>query len=305
MNIGFIGRTKMLADTVKLMFDSGFEISFIWTCKSEKHYNYTKKDFKNLSEKLNVDFIYTSNLKEGKKLIKKKPDLIISINFINIIPKVFLNNFKYGILNAHLGDLPRYKGNACPNWAILNNEKLIALSIHKMTEELDSGPIYIKKKYYLNNQTYIQDIYNWAEKITPKLFLETVKKIENGNEPYLQKKIKSMRTYPRKPEDAKINWSLTRTEIHNLIRASSYPFDGAFCFLNNNLEYKIFIFKAELVTYDYDFYAVNGQILSFDKQSIDIAVNNKPLKITEFHFQNENQNETLAIISKSLRNRLT
>ena len=45
------------------------------------------------------------------------------MNFSNLISKDFLNFFKFGVLNAHYGDLPRYKGNACPNWAILNNEK--------------------------------------------------------------------------------------------------------------------------------------------------------------------------------------
>ena len=57
-------------------------------------------------------------------------DVVVSINFINVIPKSsFIGKFRFGVINAHAGDLPKYRGNACPNWAILNDEWLFFRSI--------------------------------------------------------------------------------------------------------------------------------------------------------------------------------
>ena len=58
--------------------------------------------------------------------------VVVSINFINIIPGSFTNKFRFGIINAHAGNLPKYRGNVCLNWAILNDESEVVLPFHKM-----------------------------------------------------------------------------------------------------------------------------------------------------------------------------
>lgn len=305
MKLGFLGRTKSLAETAELFYKNGFEICFIWTCKAENFYKFSEQDFKKLAKKLNCDFIYSSDTKDGYKLIKKKPDIIISLNFINIIPEAFLKKFKFGILNAHLGDLPRYRGNACPNWAILNDENYVALTIHEMSKALDAGDIYLKEKFFITNNTYITEIYNWAEQVIPSLFIKTVKMIMKGKKPKPQSKMKPLRTFPRKIIDSKIDWTLSQFSILKLIRASSHPFEGAFCYLNGDINKKVKIFKAKLINLEFDYLAIDGQILTFNDKTFVVSINNSPLRITEFKLNNYDQEKSLKHITSSLRNRLT
>ena len=90
-----------------------------------------------------------------------------------------------------------------------------------MTSELDSGPIYLKKKYKLTPNTYITDVYDWLHNITPDMLLQTLEMIEKKFKPKKQKKMFTVRTFPRIPEDSKIDWSTGVENIYRLIRASS------------------------------------------------------------------------------------
>ena len=143
------------------------------------------------------------------------------MNWKTILGREVCSLFKYGVLNAHAGDLPRYKGNACPNWAILNNEKHIGLTIHKMEpDQIDSGDIYEKEFYVLDSDTYISKIYEWMSSRVPNMFLSVVEKIDANNiSPIKQSSLKmnSLRCYPRKPEDSIIEWDNDRDNIYALI----------------------------------------------------------------------------------------
>ncbi len=260
-----MGRTRMLLDTIKLLSeDKTHSISFIWTSKSEDYNHCTSEEFEELSKKIGCNYFYSTKVKQIEPQINfDQVDIILSMNFVNIIPKDFLKKVKYGVINAHAGDLPRYKGNAVANWAIINDEKKITLTIHEMTDELDSGPIYIKEEFYLDDSKDIGDVYNWMEEVIPALFQKTISKINEGEEPKKQSSEKALRTFPRKPEDSRIDWSKGVESILKLIRASSRPFSGAYCFLNNNESEKVTIYSAKRIELKYDFNAIDGQILEY------------------------------------------
>ena len=139
MRVGFMGRTRMLLDTIiKFQQDSQYDIAFIWTSKAESFYKCDENEFKRLSESIGCPFYYSANVSQVLQSADfSLVDVVISFNFINLLPATFLNLFKFGVLNGHTGELPRYKGNACQNWAILNSERNINLSIHEMNEGLD------------------------------------------------------------------------------------------------------------------------------------------------------------------------
>ncbi|MEK9628597.1 MAG: formyltransferase family protein [Nitrospinota bacterium] len=307
MRIGFMGRTRMLLDTIKkLQQDNTHEISFIWTSKAEPFYKCGENEFKEISEIIGCPFYNSANLNPILQSADfSSVDLVVSFNFINILPDTFLKLFNLGVLNAHVGDLPRYKGNACPNWAILNDEKSVTLTFHEMSEELDSGPIYLKKTFNLTKDTYITEIYEWLSKEVPCGFFETLHLIQNGNKPNPQKKIRGLRTFSRKPEDARIFWNDGVENIYRLIRASSKPFEGAFCFLNGNMDQKIRVFEAKPVNLDYDFFAVDGQLLEKRENSFVVGSGNEALEIIDFCLNDCSIDTSFKKITSSLRNRLT
>ena len=256
--IGFLGRTKSLYDTIKLFSQlDEFEIAFIWTCKDEPYYDFKSNNFEKLAKDLGSLFFYSSNINEFKNFVDA--DVVVSINFINIIPASFIEKFRFGIINAHAGDLPRYRGNACPNWAILNEESEIALSFHEMNEILDGGDLIKKEIFYLEKDTYIGEVYEWLHQMVPKGFVESVKMLIDGCITKKQEG-KPLRTFPRHPEDARLDFHESVDNIYKLIRASSKPFSGAYAFLNHT-DIKVTIFRAQPYSLEYDFLAVNGQLL--------------------------------------------
>lgn len=304
MKIGFIGRSKMLADTINLVLNSkDFDISFIWTSKDESYYEYNWEKFEVLAKNIGCPFIFSSKIEKSKNI--PKADIVISVNFVNLIPIWFLDKFKYGVLNAHAGDLPRYKGNACPNWAILNGEDEVVLTIHRMDESLDSGPVYCKSKFNLQKDTYISDVYNWMYKETPIMFHQSIIKVLNGEMPTPQTG-RTLRTFPRKPEDARLDFSKGIEWNYRLIRASSKPLDGAFCYLNDGKE-KVNIWNAIPVSLDFDIVAINGQIIDSnnDESTFVIAVGNEALHVSDFSIGDFSKKESYKVICGSLRNRLT
>ena len=138
-----MGRTNVLFDIItKINSKKKLQSRVYLTSIDESHYNFSWRKFETLANSIGCNFIYSSKVDKNMKL--PDVDIIITINFPNIIPSWFFERFKFGILNVHAGDLPKYRGNACPNWAILNNAKFIGLTIHKIDEGLDSGPIFVK-----------------------------------------------------------------------------------------------------------------------------------------------------------------
>ncbi len=302
--VGFIGRTKALYDAIKLFSEiDGFEVSFIWTCKDESYYDFKSNNFEDLANDLGTKFFYSSRISKFESFVEA--DVVVSINFINIIPESFIDKFRFGVINAHAGDLPRYRGNACPNWAILNGESEVVLSFHKMDKGLDSGDIIKKVAFNLGQDTYIGEVYDWLYQTIPNGFVESVRMLLKGNTGQKQKG-KPFRTFPRKPEDSRIIFHNDLDQVYRLIRASSKPFSGAYAFLNNT-DSKVIIFKAEPCQLDYDFLAVNGQLM--EKNNIDksfvVAVNHQALRITDYSVDNKSLNASYEIICSSMRNRLT
>jgi methionyl-tRNA formyltransferase len=304
IRVGFIGRTKFLFNTIQLFSKiKDYEISFIWTCKEEEYYDFESSNFKLLANRLGVKYIYSSKI--NKNQIEVTADVVISINFINIIPKTFIASFKYGVINAHAGDLPRYRGNANINWAIINEEEKIALTFHFMDEYLDSGPI-IKKYYFkISENTYIGDIFNWMSDQIPIGFLNACNSAING---YMGVKQKGrvLRSYPRIITDSKMDFTRDSDWNLRIIRSSSRPFSGAFAFLNN-LNTKVTIYRAVITNVEYDFLAVSGQIIDFNTKdySFLIAINNQVIKIVDYSVDGLSIIESFAIITASKRNRLT
>ena len=302
--VGFIGRTKSLYEAIKLFAElDGFEVSFIWTCKDESYYDFKSDNFEYLAKDLGTKFFYSSQINKFERFVEA--DVVVSINFINVIPESFIGKFRFGVINAHAGDLPRYRGNACLNWAILNDENEVVLSFHQMDKGLDSGDVIRKETYKLEPDTYIGEVYDWLYQTIPNGFVESVQMLLSGNTVEKQNG-RPLRAFPRKPEDSRIIFNNDLDQVYRLIRASSKPFPGAYAFLNNT-DAKVTIFKAEPCFLDYDFLAVDGQLM--EKNDIDksfvVAVNNQALRITDYSIDSKSLDVSYAIICGSMRNRLT
>ena len=256
MKVAIIGRTSILYNCAKILLDNHYEIPLIITSKEAPEYTINSNDFKKLAEDIGAKFIYTPKINEEEIITNilslGEIDLAVSINYSGVISQKVINLFRFGVLNAHGGDLPKYRGNACQAWALINGEKKIGLCIHKMIGgELDSGPIISREYFNVDINTRIGQVYDWIESETPKLVLQSVNEIKKNKDFVLEYQSlnpsDSLRCYPRNPSDGKIDWGKSNEDILRLINASSEPFSGAFTSLN---EQQVIIWRAEIYEND-------------------------------------------------------
>lgn len=274
MKLAIIGRTQMLYDTALLVHRQGHQIKVVITAEAAPEYTRTEEDFRQLADTIGVPFIITNNLDTPKvKELCQGLDIGISINWKTIIHDRLINLFRLGILNAHHGDLPKYRGNACSNWAIIKGDNKITTSIHFMEgDKLDCGRIVGQEHLYLDENVNITDVYSWSEKVIPELFVEVLNNLQLDGSYTLKyadpDSSESFRCYPRLPEDGFIEWSTSVKDIHNLIRAVCYPFAGAYTYHIYKGEIKkLIILKSRIVQHSMRDLAMPGHVLKNDKHS--------------------------------------
>ena len=309
MRVAVIGRTRMLLKAAEEIIARGHEVPFLWTAKAAEHSETTENEFQDFALKINATFACAARISSEDNLTLLRNaacDIAISVNFPSLLPNSVLAIFPNGILNAHCGDLPRYRGNACPSWAILNEEKEVGLCVYLMTANLDDGPIVSRSIMLLNNDTYISDIYTWMETVIPDMLAQAAEDVVKGNavlQPQSSLPKSILRVFPRRAEDGKIDWKLNVENVMRLVRASSRPFRGAFTTLEG--KQNVTIWRAEPYPVQYEFSAVPGQVcLSINADPV-IACSDGMIRLLDVTVEGfaDNVSSKKKILS-SFRNRL-
>ena len=307
MKVVALGRTRMLYDSIIFLHNKGIEIPLIITSKAQSEYDITEGDFEKLAESIGTEFINNVKINEAEtveKLKKINADMAISVNWQNIISEEVIQCFPNGILNCHIGDLPKYRGNAVINWAIINGEEEVVITIHKMDKGLDTGDIVLKEKVRINGLN-IGKVMKICNSKIPQMFYKSVHGLLSGKIiPAKQESEigKSLRCYPRIPLDSFIDWNNTAEKINTLIRASSEPFIGAYTYFNTK---KLYILRSHVEKNIQPSLFVPGQVLWRRTQTgeVGIATGKDVLVIEKVKYDNlENILPTEVIIS--LRSRL-
>lgn len=311
MKIVILGRGDLLYKVASYFSTiDEFLIVGIYTAKAAPEYKYTESHFEELANRLGCRFHCASKInREGllNFLQHETADIALSINFPTLVPEDVISQFRLGVLNVHGGDLPRYKGNACQAWAILNGEDRIALCIHKMEGgRLDHGDIIAREYFPLQKGTRIGECYAWMDAIICDLFKEALQNLRNDPYYFLDKPssdpANGLRCYPRRPEDGLIDWLIGADHIERLINASSEPYSGAFTYLEGE---RLIIWRAESIRAEEPFLAVPGQIAMIAPTGfVDVCcTDNMYLRLHEVEMRGKRGLPAQFI--KSIRQRLT
>ena len=282
MRIAIIGRSEVLYNAALSLLEEGHEIVCILTSKEAPEYLRNALEFRELADKFRIPFEQGSQIAKYEDFLRNAhADIGVSMNYPGILPQSVIDLFPLGVLNVHGGDLPRYRGNACQAWAIINGEKFIGLCIHRMIGgELDSGDIITRDYINIDHNTKVTQVLNWIEVRTPELIHEALRKLKDNPDYILEKQSKNLndtlRCYPRKPEDGRINWSQSAIDVIRLINASNKPYAGAFCEFEGE---KLIIWDAELLDGGEVFCAVPGQVTRIGDGFIEVACKNTKIKI--------------------------
>ncbi|WP_104722760.1 methionyl-tRNA formyltransferase [Helicobacter mesocricetorum] len=293
MRVALIGRTEIMYDLVEVLRANNHQIGLISTSKEAPEYTKTAKDFEKLAQALNIPYLYAPRIStpENVDFIKslKSMDIAISVNHTSIVEDCIIDLFPYGVLNIHGGDLPRYRGNACQAWAIINAESKIGLCVHKMQGgSLDSGDIIVREYLPIDIHTKVTQCWEWIEQRAPYMFLEALRLLEQDKDYVLQKQSTNpkdiLRCYPRKPEDGRIDWNASNESVLRLINASNHPYAGAFCFYK---EKKLIIWDAELYLDSENYLAQSGQVCLWDDLGVVVICGSGKIRIKEVEYEGE------------------
>ena len=275
----FMGTPMFAVPILKSLYQNGFPISVVYTQppqKSHRGQRINKSPVQGISETLNIDFRTPESLEnndeEYKFLKNLDADLAIVVAFGQIIPKKFLNLTKKGFINIHASILPKWRGAAPIQRSIMNLDAETGISIMKINEELDSGPVSNIYKIKLDQNLNAKEV---SEKLS---FLAADKILDNVDDVLDDKLIfeeqnHSASSYAKKivKSEGQIDWSDDALKIIGKINGL-YPSPGAF-FNFNGERYKIL--KAEIG----NGIGKNGEVVS---DNLEIACsNNKSIKILE------------------------
>ena len=155
------------------------------------------------------------NTEEEYEIFKKlSVDLVVVAAYGKLIPKSFLNKAKFGFINIHASLLPKWRGAAPIQRAIMNGDEKIGVSIMKIEEKLDSGPVLVSKELELDQNLTHGEVEKKLSIIGSNLLIESLKKIEKGNSKFIDQK-HSEATYAKKinKSETKIDWNLDANKV--------------------------------------------------------------------------------------------
>ncbi len=167
------------------------------------------------------------------------PDLFIVVAFGQLLPQSLLNIPKQGAINVHASLLPRYRGSAPIQWAIIHGEKETGVTTMMMDKGMDTGNILLMEKTSIDPNENAAELHNRLSKIGAKTLIRTLDALQSGTlEPTVQDHDKATNAPMLKKKDGEIDWSLPAHRIQCLIRGVT-PWPGAYTF-GDGMRLKIF-----------------------------------------------------------------
>ncbi|HRN25617.1 MAG: methionyl-tRNA formyltransferase [Ignavibacteriaceae bacterium] len=249
MKIIFMGTPDFSIPSLKILLKNNHEILAVVTTPDKERGRGQKITFtavKQFAIDNNIPVLQPIKLKDESFINELKnlnPDLFIIVAF-RILPKEVFEIPKYGSFNLHGSYLPKYRGAAPIQWALINGDKETGLTTFKLAEKVDTGNIYLQEKVEINTADNFETLHDRMSLLGAELVLKTVSLIEHGDYELLQQDDSLASPAPKiTKEICSIDFNKSAKEIHNLVRGLS-PHPAAFFIYNNKV---IKIYKTEIV----------------------------------------------------------
>ena len=248
--IVFMGTPMFAVPILKSLYQNGYPISDVYTQppqKSQRGQKINKSPIQGIAETLNLDFRTPKYLKDNKEEYEYfqsiDADLAIVVAYGQIIPKEFLSLTKKGFINIHASLLPKWRGAAPIQRSIMNLDTETGVSIMKIAEELDTGPVCNTYKINLENNLNASDVADKLSLIAAEKILDNIDNILDDKAKFIEQN-HAQATYASKIQklEGKINWDENALNIIGKINGL-YPVPGAF-FIFKGERYKIL--KADI-----------------------------------------------------------
>jgi len=285
LKLVFMGTSRFSLPTLDILLKNKFNILTAYTQppkRSKRGQKVNPSPVEEFCKKNNINFKSPSSLnskEEFDRFKKFSPDLVIVVAYGQIIPKNFLKIGKFGFINIHASLLPKWRGAAPIQRAIMNGDKKIGVSIMKIEEKLDSGPVLASKEIKLDRDSIHGDIEKKLSVMGANLLIENLKRFEEGNLKFINQ-IHSEATYAKKIDkgETKINWSLDAINVLAHIHGLS-PNPGAW-FEYENERFKVL--RAKIST-------ASGKSSCVLDENLTVACKSNSVQILELQRQGKNK----------------
>lgn len=231
-----------------------------------------------------------------KEIEDLQPDLIVIVAF-RILPKEIFTIPKYGSFNLHASLLPKYRGAAPINWAVINGEKETGVTTFFLKEAVDTGNIILQTKIPINDDDDAGIIHDKLSKIGAETVRETVRRIENGNVEVTNQDDSLASPAPKIfKEDCRINWEKDSIKIYNLIRGLS-PYPASYTYLDNKI---VKIYKSDVTTM---LATNNPSIIHIEGKKLFVNTNDCLIEILELQLEGKKRMSANDFINGILKNK--
>lgn len=254
MKVIFMGTPDFAKESLEAIYNAGHEILGVVTNPDKRKGRGMKKvasPVKEFATEKNLKIYQPLKVKNNEEFIKEikalDPDVICVVAYGKILPKEVLDIPKLGCINVHGSLLPKYRGAAPIQWAVLNGDKTTGITTMYMDVGMDTGDMILKEKVEIGEDETTGELWDRLSEIGGKLLVDTLKRVEAGTAPR-EKQGEAFTLAPMlNKEMAKIDWeNKTAEEIKNLVRGLN-PIMGAYTFLNGK---KIKFWRVAIATTD-------------------------------------------------------
>jgi len=288
LNIIFMGTPKFSIPALEELIKSNFNIVAVYTqppkkSKRGQRINISEVEEFSRKKKLNIRNPISLNNEEELKIFKKlRPDIVVVVAYGQIIPKKFLEISKFGFINIHASLLPKWRGAAPIQRAIMNGDKKIGVSIMRIEEKLDSGPVLSSEEIKLNHNLTYGEIEPKLSILGASLLIKTLQNLKNDKVEF-KNQLHAEATYAKKisKNETRINWNLNAEIVMAHIHGLS-PAPGAW------FEYKGGRYKVLKVNK----YSSSGKAGTVMDENLTIACKTNSVQILELQKEGKNKQTT-------------
>ena len=225
MRILFMGTPDIAADSLAALLGAGHEVCAVFTRRDKpvgRKQILTAPPVKQLAQQHDIPVYQPRTLRDGSsdELIRQlAPDIIVVVAYGCIIPPQLLHTAKYGCINLHVSLLPKYRGSAPIQWAVLNGDAETGVSIMQLDEGLDTGDVLMVEPVAIDPEETSGELFDRVSAVGAKTLVDALAKIEAGQlTPVPQDHSKATLAPPLSKDTARFAFTEDAAHIHNWVR---------------------------------------------------------------------------------------
>ena len=288
LRVIFMGTTSISAEVFEAMILDGYHFVGLIAQPDRpigRKGELEKVPTKVVAEKYNIPVFQPLKIRKEYEFVKElNPDIIITLAYGQIVPQGLLDIPQYGCLNLHGSLLPKYRGAAPIQYALINGDKVTGMTLMEMVAAMDAGKMYAKKEVVIDDNDNSTSLFKKMAEAAKELILEALPQYIDGKLPGEEQDESLVSFCPTiKPEQERLNLEMTAKEIWGWIRGlSDQP--GAYFLLEGK---KLKVFKAELLNKEES--DEIGRIVQADKKGLVIQLRKGQLSLLEVQKEGKNR----------------